>query len=98
MNSFPPDGVGNAVYADAIKATLASQVTITSQWEPVTVRGMAGLRAIGKAATVDDAVVEVTVVVIGRNAWRTLVVTRGRSPDQDAAKENFVHAMFGTVN
>lgn len=73
-------------------------VSITSQWEPVTVRGMAALRTAVKAATDDDAVVEVTVVVIGRNARRTLVFSRGRSPDQAAAKESFVDAMFGTAN
>ncbi|MBP1873949.1 hypothetical protein J2Z19_003668 [Ensifer adhaerens] len=59
---------------------------------------MAALRTAVKAATDDDAIVEVTVVVIGRNARRTLVFSRGRSLDQAAAKENFVDAMFGTAN
>lgn len=56
------------------------------------------LRATGKSVKYTDSIVEVTIVVKGRDAWRTLVFARGNSPAQSAEKDNFVRAVFGTVN
>lgn len=95
---FPSQGVQAAAYADAIKAAVASDVSITSQWQPVFVQGMPALRATGKSVKYTDSIVEVTIVVKGRDAWRTLVFARGNSPTQSAEKEKFVKAMFGTAN
>ncbi|PST22249.1 RDD family protein [Mesorhizobium plurifarium] len=95
---FPSGGVEAAVYADAIKKAVASDVSISTEWQPVTVRGLPALRATGKAVKFDDSNVEVTIFVIGRDAWRTLVFTRGNSPVQSDEKEKFLQAMFGTAN
>ncbi|MGQ2951521.1 MAG: RDD family protein [Agrobacterium sp.] len=95
---FPSYEVQAAVYADAIKAAVASDVSITSKWQPVLVQGMPALRATGKSVKYTDSIVEVTIVVKGRDAWRTLVFARGNSPAQSAEKEKFVKAMFGTAN
>ncbi|MCZ7894714.1 RDD family protein [Agrobacterium salinitolerans] len=95
---FPSYGVQAAAYADAIKAAVASDVRITSQWQPVLVQGMPALRATGKSVKYTDSIVDVTIVVKGRDAWRTLVFSRGNSPAQSAEKEKFVKAMFGTAN
>lgn len=95
---FQSAGVENAVYADAIKKAVASEITLNTQWTPVTVRGMAALRATGKSVKFDDSLVEVTIVVIGRDAWRTIVFARGNSTTQSSEKDKFVQAMFGTTN
>ncbi|MCI9866864.1 RDD family protein [Rhizobium skierniewicense] len=95
---LPSNGVQLAAYADAIKRAVASDVSIESEWSPITVDGMPALRATGKSINSTDSVVEVTVAVKGRDAWRTLVFARGNSPAQSAEKRKFVQAMFGTAN
>lgn len=95
---FSSDGVQVAAYADAIKAAVASDVIIDTEWGPVTVQGMSAVRATGKSVKYTDSIVEVTIVVKGRDAWRTLVFARGNSPAQSAEKDKFVTAVFGTVN
>lgn len=95
---FPSDGVQAAAYADAIKAAVASDVSIDTEWRSVSVQGMPALRATGKSVKYTDSIVEVTIAVKGRDAWRTLVFARGNSPAQSAEKEKFVKAMFGTAN
>lgn len=95
---FPSDGVQVATYANAIKAAVASDISISSQWQPVLIQGMPALRAMGNSIKFTDSTVEVTVVVKGRDAWRTLVFARGNSPAQAVEKEKFVEAMFGTTN
>ncbi|MGV2108834.1 RDD family protein [Agrobacterium vitis] len=95
---FPSGGATVAAYADALKLTVASDVSLDSQWMPVTIQGMSALRATGKSVKYTDRIVEVTVVVKGRDAWRTLVFARGNSPAQAAEKDKFVQAMLGTAN
>lgn len=95
---YPSVGVNALSYAEAIKQALASSVTITSEWRPITVQSMPGLRATGNSVKFKDSVVEVTIVVSGKNAWRTITFARGSSPQQSAEKDKFVQAMFGTVN
>ncbi|MBD9510054.1 DUF4339 domain-containing protein [Ensifer sp. ENS10] len=95
---FPSDGVQAAAYADAIKAAVASDVSIDTEWRSVSVQGMPALRATGKSVKYTDSIVEVTIAVKGRDAWRTLVFARGNSPAQSAEKDKFVQAMFGTAN
>ncbi|MCV9942968.1 MULTISPECIES: RDD family protein [unclassified Rhizobium] len=95
---FPSEGIEPAAYADAIKRAVASDISITTEWKPVTVQGIPALRATGKSVNFNDANVEVTIVVAGRDAWRTLMFARGNSPAQSAEKDKFVQAMFGTAN
>lgn len=95
---FPSEAANALSYAEAFKQAIASSVTITSEWRPVTVQGMPGLRATGSSVKFKDSVVEATVVVSGKNAWRTITFVRGSSPQQSAEKDKFVHAIFGTVN
>jgi uncharacterized RDD family membrane protein YckC len=92
------EGIDNAAYAKAIQSAIKDAVEITSDWTPVTVRGVPALRAVGKSKTVAGATVEVTVALIGRNAWRTIVFASGRPIDQLPGKDNFVDATFATVN
>lgn len=95
---FSSDKVDSGLYADAIKRAVASDVSITTEWRAITVRGLPALRATGKSVKFDDSNVEVTIVVTGRDAWRTLMFARGNSPAQSAEKDKFVQAMFGTAN
>lgn len=90
--------VDSLSYANAIKRAIASDISIDTQWSPVTVLGTPALRASGKSLKYADSAVEVTVLVAGQNAWRTLVFTRGNSLAQVKEKERFVQAMFGTMN
>ncbi|WDZ75104.1 RDD family protein [Ensifer adhaerens] len=94
---LPSDGIETAIYADALESALASDIEITSPWLPVTVLDVAALRATGKAVGAEDTRVEVTVAVSGRDAWRTLVYTRGSSKEQQAEMKGFVDAMFATT-
>jgi hypothetical protein len=59
---------------------------------------MSGVRATGISTRASDATVEVTIVVNGRDAWRTLMFIRGSSAEQLTEKDRFVNAMFGTTN
>ncbi|CAN7444786.1 RDD family protein [Pararhizobium sp. LjRoot255] len=96
--TLPSDNVDTTTYANAIKDAIASEITINSEWRPVQVNGMPGVRATGISTRASDANVEVTIVVSGRNAWRTLMFTRGSSAEQLTEKDRFVNAMFGTAN
>ncbi|MGR9245942.1 RDD family protein [Rhizobium leguminosarum] len=95
---YPSEGVNSLAYAEAIKQAVASDVTITTVWQPITVQRMPGLRATGNSVKFKDSVIEVTIVVSGKNAWRTITFARGNSQQQSAEKDRFVQAMFGTVN
>ncbi|MBY5443799.1 MULTISPECIES: RDD family protein [Rhizobium] len=95
---FGVDGITNVAYADAIKGAVAADVSITSDWTQTTVHGIPALRADGKSVALADTNVEVTVAVIGRNAWRTLVFARGRPVAQVSGKDDFLDAMFGTAD
>lgn len=95
---FGVDGITNVTYANAIKGVVAADVSITSDWTPTTVHGIPALRANGKVVAHADTNVELTVAVIGRNAWRTLVFARGRPVAQVSGKDEFLDAMFGTAD
>lgn len=86
------------LYAAALEKALASQINFLPDWKAVEVNGVNGLRATGRSVQFPDANVEVTVAVIGNNAWRTLTFYRGSSSAQTTEKDRFVHAMFGTAN
>ncbi|MEQ9379595.1 MAG: hypothetical protein RJP95_01940, partial [Pirellulales bacterium] len=96
--TLPSVNVDNITYANAIKDALVTEIIINTEWRPVQVNGMPGLRALGSSRQAVDATVELTVVVSGSNAWRTLMFTRGQSAKQMSEKDRFVDAMFGTVN
>jgi uncharacterized RDD family membrane protein YckC len=90
--------VNSVSYANAIKQAIASDISINTGWSPVTVLGTPALRASGKSLKYADGIVEVTALVAGQNAWRTLIFTRGNSLAQVKEKERFVQALFGTMN
>ncbi|ULR46207.1 DUF4339 domain-containing protein [Rhizobium sp. K102] len=91
------DKMGNSAYANAIKDVIASEIAINTEWRTVQVNGMPALRATGTSKKAADAAVELTVAVSGRDAWRTLMFTRGSSSAQMNEKDRFVNAMFGTA-
>lgn len=95
---FDFDGLDAKTYADAIKALFIKEITIGSEWIPVSYKGMPALKATGKSIETPDAPVDVIIMVRGRDAWRTLISTRGSSPEQSAEKDKFINAVFGTVN
>lgn len=95
---FEVDGVDNLAYANAIKTAVSSDIELTSEWSPVIVRGHPSLRATGKSSAQADVQVEVTVTVIGRNAWRALMFARGRPAAELPGKDKFVDAIFGTAD
>lgn len=95
--TLPSDDIDPITYANAIRDAVASEVTINTEWQPLQVQGMQGLRATGISTRASDATVEVTIVVSGRDAWRTLTFTRGGSAAQLTEKNRFVNAMFGTT-
>ncbi|WP_153366148.1 RDD family protein [Rhizobium sp. ICMP 5592] len=92
------DSISNLTYANAIKSTLASDISISSEWEPVLVYGYPALRAVGKSITDNDTNVEITVAVTRRHAWRTLVFARGRQVKDLPGKNEFVQAVFTTAD
>ncbi|OWV78139.1 hypothetical protein ATY78_13175 [Rhizobium sp. R635] len=92
------DDVDRISYAHAIADVLAKEVVLTSLWAPVTVRGHAALRATGKSLTAANTTVEITIVIEGRNAWRTLMFARGRQTDEVPNKEFFINELIGTID
>jgi uncharacterized RDD family membrane protein YckC len=90
--------VDSVAYANAIKQAIASDVSIDTEWSPITVLGMPALKASGKSVKYADSIVEMTILVAGHDAWRTIVFSRGTSPDQGKEKDRFVQAMFRTLN
>ncbi|PDT01940.1 hypothetical protein CO666_22740 [Rhizobium chutanense] len=95
---FGFDGIDKLAYANGIKGVIASDIRINSEWAPLSVQGIPALRATGNAVKADDTHVEVTIAVVGRNAWRMLIFSRGRPVEQLPEKDNFVEAIFGTAN
>lgn len=96
---YPPNTIVDSVrYANAIKQAISSDISIDTDWSPVMISGAPALRASGRAVKSADSIVEVTILVAGRDEWRTLVFTRGNSLPQGKEKERFVQAMFGTMN
>ena len=85
-------------YAHAIADVLKSEITLTSLWAPATIRGHSALRATGQSLKRSDTKVEIVVAIKDRNAWRVLLFTRGRTPDQLPDKEFFVNELLGTAN
>lgn len=83
-------------YADALKSALASEVSINTSWEPVTVDGAPGLRARGNALK-DDSSFEVTIIARGSDMWRVLVFFRGNSTRQMEEKVKLVDSLLKTT-
>jgi uncharacterized RDD family membrane protein YckC len=94
---LPSNNIDVITYANAIKNAVASEITINSDWRSLEIHGMQGVRATGISKRASDATVEVTIVVSGRDAWRTLIFTRGSDVAQLTEKNRFVNAMFGTI-
>ncbi|OCJ11918.1 hypothetical protein A6U86_02345 [Rhizobium sp. AC27/96] len=92
------DGITNLAYANAVGSALAPDVSITSDWKRVIVYGYPSLRATGKSIRDNDTSVEITVLVIRRHAWRTLVFARGRPVADLPGSSEFVEAAFTTVD
>ncbi|NLR95600.1 RDD family protein [Rhizobium sp. P38BS-XIX] len=92
------DGIDNLTYAKAFGNAITSDVTMTSDWTRVIVYGYPSLRATGKSLRDDDVSVEMTVLVIGRHAWKALVFARGRPIADLPGRSEFVEAAFTTVN
>lgn len=92
------DGLKNLTYANALQSTLAADISISSEWEPVIVYGYPALRAVGKSIRDNDTNVEITVAVTKRHAWRTLVFARGRPVEDLPGKNEFVQAVFSTAD
>lgn len=93
---LPAENVDLRAYA-AFYAARLKNVTLTSDWQPVAVNRVRGLRASGVSTKDANQLVEVTVVVDGRNAWRLLMFTEGGSDLQTSEREAFVHELFGTA-
>lgn len=96
--SYEFDGVENRDYAEAIQAAISRGITITSDWSPVTVQGHPGLRATGKSVEYEGIEIELTVAVIGRNAWRIMVSANGRPASQVPNWDELVQALFSTAD
>jgi hypothetical protein len=92
------DGLKNLTYANALQSTLAADISISSEWEPVIVYGYPALRAVGKSIRDNDTNVEITVAVTRRHAWRTLVFARGRPVEDLPGKNECVQAVFTTAD
>lgn len=95
---FDFDGLDTKTYGDAIKALYIKEITIETEWNPISIRGMSALKATGKNIESPDAPVEMIVMVRGRDAWRALISSRGHSSEQAAEKDKFIQAVFGSAN
>lgn len=81
-------------YALAIKDVLSSEMRLTSEWMNTTVNGRPALKAMGTSLKQADTYIEIIVTLNGRDAWRTLVFSVGRRPDDLPGKNRFIHALF----
>lgn len=80
------------------KEARRDRLTINSEWSPVTMGDLPGLKATGTSTGFPRSDVEIIVAVSGHQAWRTLVFTHGNSVEQVEAKDIFVREMFGTAS
>lgn len=95
--TLPSADVDVKTYAEAIEEAIAQEVALESEWQPMNIGGLPGLRAVGRSKIVTDVDVEATVAVTGKDAWRTLTFIRGGTSDQVAESERFVSAMFSSA-
>ncbi|WP_296041560.1 RDD family protein [uncultured Agrobacterium sp.] len=93
---LPAENVDPRLYA-AFYAARLKNVTLTSDWEPVVINRVRGFRSNGVSIKDANQLVEVTVVVDGRDAWRLVMFTEGGSNLQTSEREAFVHELFGTT-
>lgn len=94
---LPSGDVDLKPYAEAIEEAIAQEVALESEWVPIDIGGISGLRAVGRSKIVADVDVEATVAVTGKDAWRTLTFIRGGTSDQIAESERFASAMFSSI-
>ncbi|MBW6423349.1 RDD family protein [Rhizobium sp. XQZ8] len=91
------NGVDPVVYGEALQEALATDIAVDSEWKPVMVDGFPAATAKATQTNVADTHLEITVVIIGRSAWRVLLFVRGRSTEEFTGKDVLVHSLFSTA-
>jgi hypothetical protein len=90
-------GVDPLVYGEALQEAIASEIVVESEWKTATVDGYAAATAAGIHSKIADTHVEVTVVVMGRSAWRVLLFVRGRRLEEFRAKNIIIRSLLSTA-
>jgi hypothetical protein len=90
-------GVDPIAYGEALQAVIAEDIVIESEWKTTTVDGFAAASARGIQPKLADTHVEITVVIMGRSAWRVLLFVRGRSMDDFKEKSIIVRSLLSTA-
>lgn len=90
-------GFDAETYGQALGKALEPGVKLTSGWVPATINGHRALRATAKTEEYPETDVEVLVRVVGRNAWRVLVFSAGRSTNDLPGRDELVNALFSTA-
>jgi hypothetical protein len=84
-------------YGEALEAALSDDLRFRSPWRPVTVSGRSAMRAYATLGSDSNVDIQLTVAVVGDQAWRTLIFARGRKIDEAAFGEDFVRAVFSSI-
>ncbi len=70
--------VDPVAYGEALQSVIAEHISVDGKWVPFKMNGFDAARITGMEANSKDIYVELTVVVVGRSAWRLLLFVEGR--------------------
>ncbi|MBP1858045.1 RDD family protein [Rhizobium herbae] len=91
------ENVDPVAYGEALQEAISDEVTVNSEWTPITVNGFNAARATAVHKTAADTHVEITVAIAGGSAWRTLVFVRGRALSGFPGREELAASAFSTA-
>lgn len=89
--------VDPASYGEALQSALAEDISISSKWMPFKMNGFSAARVTGIETKSKDINVELTVVIVGRSAWRLLLFVQGGPLNKFPIREVLIHSLLSTA-
>jgi len=89
--------VDAVAYGEALQNVVAEDISISDQWEPFKLNGLDAARVTGVQTKLKDVNVELTVVIVGRSAWRMLLFVEGRPLGKLAIREVLIKSLMSTA-
>lgn len=84
-------------YGEALQSVVADDISISDKWESFKLNGFDAARVTGIETKLKDVNVELTVVIVGRSAWRMLLFVEGRPLNKLAIREVLIHSLLSTA-
>jgi len=89
--------VDAVAYGEALQSVIAEDISVNGKWEPFKLNGFDAARVTGIEPKLKDVNVELTVVIVGRSAWRMLLFVEGRPLTKLAIREVLIHSLLSTA-